>query len=53
VLSGRAYIYGLAAGGESGVAHAIEILRRELDVGMALTGVTSVAQIDRGVIAEA
>ena len=39
-LSGRAYIYGLGAGGEAGVARAIEIMRNELSVSMALTGVT-------------
>src|SRR5580693_8850702 len=49
-LSGRAYIYGLGAGGEAGVARAIEIIRSELDISMALTGVTSVAEIDRRVI---
>jgi L-lactate dehydrogenase (cytochrome) len=49
-LSGRAYIYGLGAGGEPGVARAIEIIRNELDVTMALTGVKSVGEIDRRVI---
>jgi L-lactate dehydrogenase (cytochrome) len=49
-LSGRAYIYGLGAGGEAGVARAIEIMRSELDTSMALTGVTSIADIDRRVI---
>jgi L-lactate dehydrogenase (cytochrome) len=50
-MSGRAYIYGLGAGGQAGVARAIEILRSELDVSMALTGVNSIAEIDRRVIA--
>ena len=50
-LSGRAYIYGLGAGGQAGVARAIEIVRNELDVSMALTGVNSIAEIDRRVIA--
>jgi L-lactate dehydrogenase (cytochrome) len=50
-MSGRAYIYGLGAGGQAGVARAIEIMRSELDVSMALTGVTSVGDIDRRVIA--
>jgi L-lactate dehydrogenase (cytochrome) len=47
---GRAYIYGLGAGGEAGVARAIEIIRSELEVTMALTGVTSVAEIDQRVL---
>jgi len=50
-LSGRAYIYGLGAGGQAGVARAIEIIRNELDTTMALTGVNGVSQIDRQVIA--
>ena len=45
-LVGRAYVYGLGAGGEAGVATAIEILRKELSVTMALTGARSVAEID-------
>ena len=50
-LSGRAYIYGLGAAGEAGVARAIEIIKNELDVTMALTGCKSVAEIDRQKIA--
>jgi L-lactate dehydrogenase (cytochrome) len=50
-MSGRAYIYGLGAAGQAGVARAIEIMRNELDVTMALMGVTKVADIDRHVIA--
>jgi L-lactate dehydrogenase (cytochrome) len=49
-MSGRAYIYGLGAGGQAGVARAIEIMRNELDTTMALLGVTKVADIDRRVI---
>ena len=51
-MSGRAYIYGLGAGGEAGVKRAIEIIRNELDISMALTGVNNVQEIDRRVIAE-
>ncbi len=49
-LSGRAYVYGLGAGGQQGVARAIEIIRNELNVSMALTGVNSIKEIDRRVI---
>jgi L-lactate dehydrogenase (cytochrome) len=52
-LSGRAYIYGLGAGAQAGVARAIEIIRNELDVTMALTGVKNVGKIDRGNISVA
>ena len=51
-LIGRAYIYGLGAGGQAGVATAIEIIRRELNVTMALTGVRSISEIDRRVVVE-
>jgi L-lactate dehydrogenase (cytochrome) len=44
-LIGRAYVYGLGAGGEAGVANAIETIRRELDVTMALCGVSRVSEI--------
>ncbi len=51
-MIGRSYIYGLGAGGEAGVAKAIDILAKELDVTMALCGVRSVRDIDRSVIAQ-
>ena len=43
VQLGRATLYGLAAGGEAGVRHALDILRRELDTTVALCGATSIA----------
>ena len=49
-LIGRAYIFGLGAGGQAGVARAIEIIRKELDVTMALTGVRNIMEIDRRVL---
>jgi L-lactate dehydrogenase (cytochrome) len=51
-IVGRSYIYGLGAGGEAGVARAIEILGKELDVTMALCGVKNVREIDRRVLAD-
>ena len=38
VYIGRPFLYGLGAGGEAGVTRAIEILRKELDLTMALCG---------------
>jgi L-lactate dehydrogenase (cytochrome) len=35
---GRAFLYGLASGGEAGVTRTLDILRRELDITMALCG---------------
>ncbi|MDP6573003.1 MAG: alpha-hydroxy acid oxidase [Rhodospirillales bacterium] len=49
---GRAYIFGLGAGGEAGVAKAIDVIRKELDVSMALTGVKSVGDIDRHILVQ-
>ena len=50
VLIGRPYIYGLAAGGEQGVARVINILRGELKMAMALSGRPTLASIDRSVL---
>jgi len=44
-MIGRAYIYGLGAGGQAGVAKAIDILAKELSVTMALTGTNNIAHI--------
>jgi L-lactate dehydrogenase (cytochrome) len=49
-LIGRSYIYGLGAAGQAGVAKAIDIIAKELNVTMALTGVSSVKEIDRRVL---
>jgi L-lactate dehydrogenase (cytochrome) len=49
-LIGRAYIYGLGAGGEAGVGKAVDILKNELSVAMALTGVNRIGDIDRNLI---
>jgi len=42
VLLGRAFVYGLGAMGEPGVLTALETIRKELDVTMALTGIRDV-----------
>jgi len=52
-MAGRPFLYGLAAGGEAGVTRAIEILRTELDVGLALLGRASVADLDETALAAA
>ena len=50
-MIGRAYIFGLGAMGKAGVSKAIDIIRKELDITMALTGVTKIADIDRRILA--
>jgi L-lactate dehydrogenase (cytochrome) len=47
VYIGRAYVYGLGAGGEAGVTRAIDIIRSELDITMALCGETDVMKVGR------
>ena len=49
-LVGRAFVWGLGAGGQEGVAKAIDILKKELSVTMALTGVGRIPDIDGRVI---
>jgi L-lactate dehydrogenase (cytochrome) len=44
-LIGRAFLYGLAAQGQAGVHTALELIRRELDVSMALCGLRDVAEV--------
>lgn len=46
-LVGRAYLYGLMAGGESGVQRAADLLRREIVRTMQLLGVTDIAGLTR------
>ena len=45
---GRPYLYGLAAGGQGGVEHSLQLLRNELERSMTLLGVNSIAGINAG-----
>ncbi len=47
VLIGRPIFYGLATGGADGVTKVLNILRREFEMAMALSGVDTIAKIDR------
>ena len=51
VLIGRAWAYALAARGEAGVSHVLNLIAAEMRVAMALTGVTRVDQLDRDALA--
>ena len=44
---GRAYIYGLGAGGEKGVEQALGFIRKELDITMGLAGETDIRNVGR------
>jgi L-lactate dehydrogenase (cytochrome) len=50
-MIGRAYAYGLGAGGQEGVAKALDILGKELTTTMGLCGVNTIAEIDDKVLA--
>jgi lactate 2-monooxygenase len=53
VLVGRPYVYGLALAGADGVRAVLEHVLAELDLTMALTGVTSIGEITRDVLVRA
>lgn len=48
VLVGRPFNYAAAVAGSAGVAHAIELLRDEVDRNMAMLGVTSCSDVGPG-----
>ena len=50
ILIGRPYLYGLAVDGAAGVAKVVEILRRDLEVAMALVGRRSLVEVDGSVL---
>jgi len=52
VLLGRSWVYGLAASGQRGVEHVLELIRKEILVAMALTGCNSLADLDNRILDE-
>ncbi|HUA10913.1 MAG TPA: L-lactate dehydrogenase [Solirubrobacteraceae bacterium] len=50
VLIGRAWAWAVAARGQSGVAHVIDVMRADIDTALGLTGCRSVGDLDRGAI---
>jgi (S)-mandelate dehydrogenase len=53
VLTGRATLFGVMAGGEAGARRALDILSDELQRAMRLCGVRSASEIGRDLIATA
>ncbi len=49
-MIGRAYAYGLGAMGEAGVTRALELIRAELDVSMALCGIRDVKEASAAIV---
>jgi L-lactate dehydrogenase (cytochrome) len=50
VMIGRPYIYGLGAMGEAGVTMSLDIIRKELDMTMALCGLRDIKQVDANIL---
>ena len=50
VLIGRPVLWGLAANGADGAYHVLELLRKELELAMALSGRPTLASIDRSLV---
>lgn len=51
VLLGRAWAYALAARGQAGVAHALQLIEAEMRVAMALTGATRISAVTSDILA--
>ena len=51
VMIGRATLYGLAAGGEAGVRHALKILINEIDRTLGQLGCKTLADVHTGMLA--
>ena len=49
-LIGKSYLYALGALGGAGVTLALNLLRQELEITLALTGCTDVRQVDTGIL---
>ena len=50
VLIGRAWAWAVAARGEPGVRHMLEVIKADIDVALALTGHTTVSDLDRAAL---
>jgi L-lactate dehydrogenase (cytochrome) len=49
-MIGRAFLYGLGAMGQEGVAQCLQIIQRELDLTMAFCGRTRIEDVDRSIL---
>jgi L-lactate dehydrogenase (cytochrome) len=50
VLIGRAWAWAVAARGEAGVGHVLDVMKADIDVALALTGQRSFAGVDRSAL---
>src|SRR6202012_483498 len=51
VLIGRAWAWAVAARGETGVRHVLEVMRADIDTALGLTGHTAIGDLDRTALA--
>ena len=52
VLIGRAWAWAVAARGEAGVRHVLDVMKADIDTALALTGQTSIEDVDRAALYE-
>ena len=50
VLIGRAWAWAVAARGEAGVQHVLEVMKADIDTALGLTGQNSIADVDRSAL---
>jgi len=50
VLLGRSWVYALAASGQAGVEHLMQLIEKELRISMALSGVTSLSEVNKKIL---
>ena len=50
VLIGRAWAWAVAARGEAGVRHVLDVMKADIDTALGLTGQTSIADVDRSAL---
>jgi L-lactate dehydrogenase (cytochrome) len=50
VLIGRAWAWAVAARGEAGVRHVLDVMKADIDVALGLTGHTAIADVDRAAL---
>ena len=50
VLIGRAWAWAVAARGEAGVRHVLDVMKADIDTALGLTGQTAIADVDRSAL---
>jgi L-lactate dehydrogenase (cytochrome) len=50
VLMGRPWAWAVAARGEQGVRHVVDVMRADIDTALGLTGQTAIAEVDRSAL---